>query len=102
MATLDNVKAALNIVGDFADGAIQAHIDAVTGYLARAGVSGEAIAAGKADGAIIRGVADLWNTQSGGVGFSPVFTDMVIQLAVTEPETDAETEGGADDGATLS
>ena len=98
MATLDNVKAALNIVGDFADDAIKAHIDAVTGYLTRAGVSSAAITAGKADGAIIRGVADLWNTQSGGVGFSPVFVDMAIQLAVTEPET----EGGADDGATLS
>lgn len=98
MATLDNVKAALNIVGDFADDAIKAHIDAVTGYLARAGVSSEAIAAGKADGAIIRGVADLWNAQSGGVGFSPVFIDMAIQLAVTEPET----EGGGDDGSEVS
>lgn len=98
MATLEDVKEALNIVGDHADAVLTLHMQAVTDYLTRAGVSSKAINDGNADGAIIRGVADLWNTASGGVSFSPVFVDMAIQLAVTCPET----EGGADSGATVS
>lgn len=95
MAILDDVKAALGVVGDYADAPLNLHIDSVKNYLQNAGVSGKAIEEGKATGAIIRGVADLWNTNSGGVDFSPVFRDMAIQLAVVYPETgEDETEGG--------
>lgn len=91
MAILDDVKTALGVVGDYADGVLNVHIATVENYLKNAGVSGVAITEGKATGAIIRGVADLWNTNSGGVDFSAAFRDMVIQLALVYPET---SEGG--------
>lgn len=98
MAVLEDVKNALGVVGDHADAALDVHIKTVEGYLRDAGVSEAAIADGTATGAIVRGVADLWNTASGGVGFSPVFTDMAIQLAVCHPA--GEEAGG--DGAEVS
>ena len=90
MAVIDDVKAALGVVGDHADAALNVHVQAVTDYLLGAGVADTAIKNGKATGAIVRGVADLWNAGSGDVSFSPVFYDMATQLAVTYPEGGGE------------
>lgn len=95
MAILDDVKDALGVVGDYVDKPLNLHIKTVQDYLKNAGVSGKAVNEGSATGAIIRGVADLWNTNSGGVDFSPVFRDMAIQLAVMYPETENSDESGA-------
>ena len=90
MAVIDDVKAALGVVGDHADAALTVHVQAVTDYLRGAGVAYTAIQDGKATGAIVRGVADWWNAGSGDVSFSPVFYDLAIQLSIAYPEGGGE------------
>lgn len=93
MATIDKVKTCLSIVGDHADALLEVHIETVLGYLRNAGVSETAIAEGKADGAVVRGVADLWNSSSGDVVLSPAFKEMATQLALCWPEKGEGTDG---------
>lgn len=92
MAILDDVKSALNVIGDYADNTLALHIETVESYLLNAGVDADVVSGDASKGAIIRGVADLWNVNSGGVDFSPAFRDMVIQLAVHDQEE--QTNGG--------
>jgi hypothetical protein len=79
-ATLASVKAALGVSGTNFDTTLSGYIDTVTAYMARAGVSAALIA----DSAyvIARGVNDIWNNE-GAASFSPLFRDMVSQLALS-------------------
>lgn len=86
MSLLDDVKTALNVVDDQADGLLQLHIDTVREYLKGAGVPSDIIDGTAAKGCIIRGVIDLWNAGAGETTFSQAFKDMAIQLAVSYQE----------------
>lgn len=74
---LENVKAALGIVGTYLDTTIQQYIDEVTDFLTNAGVTPSNITAG----IVARGVADLWNYGSGNGKLSEYFMQRATQLA---------------------
>lgn len=76
---LEKVKKALGITGEYMDDTIGIYIDTVTDYMKCAGVSQSLISASA--GVIARGVNDVW-TNAGGGKLSPVFYDMVTQLAL--------------------
>ena len=75
---LKDVKAALNIGGEYQDAAIQQWIDEVKAYLAGAGVAPKNMTTGL----ISRGVADLWNYGSGEGKLSAYFITRAIQAAM--------------------
>ena len=79
-AMLESVKSALGVSSDFMNATLSGYIDIVTAYMTRAGVSSELIA----DSAFVvaRGVNDIWNND-GAAKFSPLFVDMVSQLALS-------------------
>ena len=78
MITIEDVKGALGITGNYLDAAIQAHFDEVVGYLTDAGVSPEKITVGVA----ARGVSDLWNYGSGAGRLSDYFYERAKQLSL--------------------
>lgn len=77
MATLQKVKNALGIVGDYQDDTLQVYFDEVVAYLKDAGVKEANIT----DGIVARGVSDLWNYGAGEGKLSPYFYERAIQLA---------------------
>lgn len=80
--TLADVKAALNIVGNYQDAALQIWFDATKSYLVEGGVKEEHIT----KGIMARGVSDLWNYGAGDGKFSEVFFQMASQLSYKNEE----------------
>ena len=74
--TLADVKAALNITGDYQDGALQVYFDEAVGFLKDAGVAESSITSGL----VARGVADLWNYGAGDGQLSTYFKQRAAQL----------------------
>ena len=79
---LTKVKSGLMITGNLFDDVLKLHITDVKSYMKNAGVPERVVDAEESVGAILRGVADLWNNGSGDVKFSPFFYDRVSQLAL--------------------
>lgn len=76
--TLDDVKSALGITGDYQNDTMQIYFDEVIGYLEDAGVAPENITRG----IVARGVSDLWNYGSGDGKLSEYFYQRAKQLAL--------------------
>jgi hypothetical protein len=74
--TLDQVKAALGIVGNYQDDTLQVYFDETVDFLKNAGVSEANITAG----IVARGVSDLWNYGAGDGKLSPYFVQRATQL----------------------
>ncbi len=77
--TLDQVKAALGIVGNYQDNTLQIYFDETVDFLKNAGVSEANITAG----IVARGVSDLWNYGAGDGKLSPYFIQRATQLTYT-------------------
>lgn len=75
--TLNDVKNALGITGDYLDGTLQIYFDEVVLFLEGAGVPVSKITAGL----VSRGVADLWNYGGAEGKLSPYFMQRATQLA---------------------
>ena len=75
--TLENVKNALGITGDYQDATLQIYFDEVVSFLEDSGVSQSNITAG----IVARGVSDLWNYGSGEGKLSSYFMQRAAQLA---------------------
>ena len=75
-------KKGLNIQAETTafDGVLTQKLLAVKSFMARAGVSDEAMEDDAAVAVIVIGVADIWNNEPGGIKFSPVFYTMLAQL----------------------
>lgn len=78
---LAEVKKGLGIATAYQDNTIQVYINEVKAFMVDAGVSATTVADSVAVGCILRGVVDLWNYGSGGVGLSEYFKQRVTQLA---------------------
>lgn len=74
--TLDQVKAALGIVGNYQDNTLQIYFDETVDFLKNAGVAEANITAG----IVARGVSDLWNYGAGDGKLSPYFVQRATQL----------------------
>lgn len=77
MVTLDDVKAALGVTGDYQDGTLQVYYDEVVSFLTDAGVAADRITAGL----IARGISDLWNYGGAEGKLSEYFIQRASQLA---------------------
>lgn len=77
MPTLEEVKSALGIVGDYQDATLQVYFDEAVAFLKDAGVKQANITAG----VVARGVSDLWNYGSGDGELSPYFMQRASQLS---------------------
>ena len=87
---LTKVKNGLGITGEYQDDTLSVYINDIKDFMARAGVPTSVINSSASAGAIMRGVADLWNYGSGAGKLSPYFTQRVTQLArAGEEETGA-------------
>ena len=75
--TLEQVKAALGIVGNYQDATLQVYFDEAVAFLKDAGVSDANITAG----VVARGVSDLWNYGAGDGKLSPYFMQRAAQLS---------------------
>lgn len=75
--TLEQVKAALGIVGDYQNDTLQVYFDEAVAFLKEAGVSEANITAG----VVARGVSDLWNYGVGDGRLSPYFMQRAAQLS---------------------
>jgi hypothetical protein len=75
--TLEQVKAALGIVGDYQDDTLQVYFDETVAFLKEAGVSEANMTAG----VVARGVSDLWNYGAGDGKLSPYFIQRAAQLS---------------------
>ena len=75
--TLDQVKAALGIVGTYQDATLQVYFDETVAFLKEAGVADANITAG----VVARGVSDLWNYGAGEGKLSPYFIQRAAQLS---------------------
>lgn len=75
--TLEDVKNALGITGDYQDATLQIYFDEVVDFLVDAGVKQSNIS----KGILARGVADLWNYGMSEGKFSPYFLQRASQLA---------------------
>ena len=75
--TLERVKDALGITGDYQDATIQEYIGEVTDFLTDAGVRPEDIT----PGILARGVSDLWTYGGGSGTLSAYFLQRATQLA---------------------
>lgn len=78
MPTLSDVKAALNITGDYQDAALQIYFDEVIDFLRGAGVPDSKMTAG----VIARGVSDLWNYGGAEGKLSEYFLQRASQLSL--------------------
>ena len=76
-ATLNEVKAALGIVGDYQDTTLQVYCYEAVAFLKSAGVAPADITAG----GVARGVSDLWNYGSGEGKLSQYFIQRAAQLS---------------------
>lgn len=77
MVTLDDVKNALGITGDYQDATLQIYFDEVIAFLVDAGVSRANITSG----IVARGVSDLWNYGGAEGKLSEYFIQRAAQLA---------------------
>lgn len=77
MITVEDVKKALGITGDYQDDMITIYMDETIDFLVDSGVKTSNIT----KGIVARGVADLWNNGSGEGKFSPYFIQRASQLA---------------------
>ncbi|MGB7594707.1 MAG: hypothetical protein WBL80_04020 [Erysipelotrichaceae bacterium] len=84
---LTKVKQGLGVTGSNLDGTLTMYIDEVKAFMKSAGVRDSIIASATSAGAILRGVADLWNLESGTTDFSNYFKMRVIQLAAMPEPT---------------
>lgn len=75
--TLDDVKNALGITGDYQDSTLQIYMDETVAFLVDAGVK----KSNMTRGIIARGVADLWDYGSGDGQFSQYFIQRATQLS---------------------
>ena len=75
--TLDQVKKALGIVGNYQDDTLQVYFNEAIDFLKDAGVSEANITAG----VVARGVSDLWNYGAGDGKLSPYFMQRAAQLS---------------------
>lgn len=76
MVTLDDVKNALGITGDYQDSTLQIYFDEVMAFITDAGVKNANITSGL----VARGVSDLWNYGGAKGELSPYFIQRVSQL----------------------
>lgn len=77
MATLEGVKKATGLTGDFQDDTVQEWFDESVGFLKDAGVKDANIT----DGLVARGVLDLWNYGAGDGKLSEYFLQRAAQLS---------------------
>lgn len=77
MISLQSVKQALNIVGEYQDDTLKIYIDETVAFLKDAGVKEKNITVG----IVARGVSDLWNYGAGEGKLSEYFMQRAIQLA---------------------
>lgn len=75
--SLDDVKNALGITGDYQNATLQIYFDEVVLFLLDAGVSVDNITAG----IVARGVSDLWNYGEAGGKLSDYFIQRASQLS---------------------
>lgn len=75
--TLNDVKNALGITGDYQDNTLQVYFDEVIEFLEDAGVKKSNISSG----IVARGVADLWNYGAGDGRLSTYFKERAAQLS---------------------
>ena len=75
--TLEQIKNALGIVGNYQDATLQVYFDEAVAFLKDAGVSEANMTAG----VIARGVSDLWNYGAGNGKLSPYFMQRAAQLS---------------------
>ena len=78
MVTLNDVKNALGITGDYQDATLQVYFDEVVAFLVDAGVAKTHITSG----IVARGVSDLWNYGSAEGKLSPYFIQRASQLSL--------------------
>jgi hypothetical protein len=76
--TLDDVKNALGITGDYQNATLQIYFDEVVSFLIDAGVAETHITGG----IVARGVSDLWNYGAADGKLSPYFMQRAAQLAL--------------------
>ena len=74
--TLEDVKNAIGITGDYQDATLQIYFDEVVDFLIDAGVKRANIT----KGIVARGVTDLWNYGTGEGQFSTYFLQRAAQL----------------------
>ena len=77
MVTLEMVKNALGIVGDYQDATLTVYLNEVMDFLKDSGVAEANITAGL----VARGVSDLWDYGSGTGKLSTYFMQRAAQLA---------------------
>lgn len=77
MVTLEMVKNALGIVGDYQDTTLTVYLNEVMDFLKDSGVAEANITAGL----VARGVSDLWDYGSGTGKLSTYFMQRAAQLA---------------------
>lgn len=75
--TLDDVKKALGVTGDYQNDTLQVYFDETVDFLVDAGVKKANIT----KGLVARGVADLWNYGAGDGQFSTYFMQRATQLS---------------------
>lgn len=75
--TLEDVKDAIGITGDYQDDTLQVYMDEVVEFIKDAGVSSANITTG----VVARGVSDLWNYGAGEGKLSEYFQWRVTQLS---------------------
>lgn len=75
--TLEEIKSALGITGNYQDTTLQVYFDEAVAFLKDAGVSESNMTAG----VIARGVSDLWNYGMGDGKLSPYFIQRAVQLS---------------------
>lgn len=76
MATLEGVKNALGITGEYQDATLQVYFDNVVDFLINSGVASANIT----DGLVAQGVTDLWNYGAGEGKLSSFFMMQASQL----------------------
>lgn len=75
--TVEDVKKALGITGDYQDETIEIYLDEVVDFLIQAGVKEQNIS----KGIVARGVSDLWNYGIGEGKLSQYFMTRAVQLS---------------------
>lgn len=78
MISLEDVKKALGITGDYLDDTLNFYIEEVTDFARNAGVKFEDISVGL----VARGVSDLWNYGAGEGKLSEYFIQRCKQLSL--------------------
>lgn len=78
MISLEDVKKALGITGDYLDDTLNFYIEEVADFARNAGVKSEDISVGL----VARGVSDLWNYGAGEGKLSDYFIQRCKQLSL--------------------